>query len=84
MTTPTVDVFVGAAGLTTARCNQTRKSEGATLQLDRVYFRDLPDDTLQQIADAIELYLIRKNQRQRKEKSKPAIAAPAENPEAQK
>lgn len=85
MTSPNVDVHVGFVGLETVRCSPSRaKDAGATLVLDRVAFHDLPDDTLQQIADAIELYLIRKNQRQRKEKAKPAIAAPAETPEVQK
>lgn len=49
-----------------------------------VTFHGLTDDQYQQIADAVELYLIRKNQRERKDRQKaetPAVAAP-EAPDA--
>lgn len=83
MTRPYVDVYVGADGLETVRCSPSRlDGHGGVLQLDGVTFRSVSDDTLQQIADAIELYLIRKNQRQRRAKTTNApAAAPAAAPE---
>lgn len=67
MTRPTVDVHVGIEGFAEVRCTISRlEGQQAALQLDGVRFRDLTDESLQQIADAIELYLIRKNQRERK------------------
>lgn len=83
MTRPTVDIYVGDEGLETVRCSPSRLAgqTGANLELEAVQFRNVSDDTLQQIADAIELYLIRKNQKQRRERAKtpaPAVAAAPE------